>query len=151
MLKLLVGIFMFGSKKSDANRKSKSNSLTYLGKGSELQGTLLVEGNLRVDGRIQGTVEVEGDIEVSVDGSIQGPEVRGENLNVHGSITANIIAEGKLTLTRTARLEGDIVANALDIAAGAFYVGHIVTRDAKSLPSSPNTPRLTGSKNQLLG
>ena len=146
-----MGIFMFGANKLDANRKTKSNSLTYLGKGSELQGTLLVQGNLRVDGRIQGTVEVDGDIEVSVDGSIQGPEVRGINLNVHGSITGNIVADGKLALTRSARLEGDIVANALDIAAGAFYVGHIVTRDAKSLPSSPNTPRLTGSKNQLLG
>ena len=84
---------------------------------------------------------------MSVDGSIQGPEVRGINLNVHGSITGNIVADGKLALTRSARLEGDIVANAVDIAAGAFYVGHIVTRDTKSLPSSPNTPRLTGSKN----
>jgi len=55
---------------------------------------------------------------VSVDGAIQGPKVRGANLNVYGSITANLVAEGKLAITHTARLEGDIVANALDIAAG---------------------------------
>lgn len=141
-----MGFFMFGGNKKETNRKPKSNSVTYLGKGSEIQGTLYAVGTLRVDGKVMGTVEVDGDIEVSVSGVIQGTEVRGCNLIVHGSITANIVADGKLTLSSTARLEGDIVANALDIAAGAFYVGHIVTRDVKSLPSGSNTPRLTPSE-----
>jgi len=138
--------FVFGTKKTETNRKPKSNSVTYLGRGCEIQGTLYAVGTLRVDGKVIGTVEVDGDIEVSPTGSIQGAEVRGCNLTVHGSITANIVADGKLALTQTARLEGDVVANSLDIAAGAFYVGHIVTRDVKSLPLGSNTPRLSPSE-----
>ncbi len=125
--------------------RQKTYTVTYLGSGSELQGTLQVKGNLRIDGRIQGTVEAAGDIEVSSDGAIEGPEVRGVNITVHGAIKANIVAEGKLTLSRTARLEGDIVASALDIAAGAFYVGHIVTREVQALPGTPDAPRLVAS------
>jgi cytoskeletal protein CcmA (bactofilin family) len=57
-------------------------------------------------------------------------------------IKARVVAEGRLTLSRTARLEGDVSANSLDIEAGAFYVGHISTSDTKSLPVTNPYPEL---------
>ncbi|TAD79166.1 MAG: polymer-forming cytoskeletal protein [Oscillatoriales cyanobacterium] len=129
---------MFGrSKKTVA-------SITYLAEGSDFQGNLRVQGGLRVDGLVRGTVEVNGDLEVSASGGIEGPEVKAGNIIVHGSIKASIVAEGSLTLTRTSRLEGDVVASALNIEAGAFYVGHIVTKDANLLPVAPPMPKLVG-------
>ena len=38
-----------------------------------------------------------------------------------------MFAEGKLTLSRTARLEGDVVAGALENEAGAYYSGASIT------------------------
>jgi cytoskeletal protein CcmA (bactofilin family) len=115
-------------------RRKQTNSLTYLSATSEFQGNLNVEGSLRVEGVIHGNVEVRGDIEVSQTGLIEGPELRAHNIIVYGVIKARIVAEGRLSLSRTARLEGDVTANSLDIEAGAFYVGHIATADVKSLP-----------------
>ncbi|MDX2241822.1 MAG: polymer-forming cytoskeletal protein [Leptolyngbyaceae cyanobacterium bins.302] len=130
--------------------KSKPvGSLTYLAANSEFHGNMHVEGNLRVDGVVHGTVEVRGDMEISANGLVEGPEVRARNLLVHGVIKARVVAEGRLTLSRTARLEGDVVANALDIEAGAFYVGYIEAGDAKVLPGVPPRAELMASRDEL--
>ncbi|WAL62741.1 bactofilin family protein [Thermocoleostomius sinensis] len=124
-------------------------SLTYLSATSEFRGDMNVEGNLRVDGIVHGNVDVRGDVEISQSGLIEGLELRANNIIVHGVIKARVIAEGRLTLSRTARLEGDVTAKSLDIEAGAFYVGHIATTDVKALPVSPTTyPELMGRDEQ---
>lgn len=121
-------------------RKRSSSSLTYLSATSEFRGDLNVEGNLRIDGIVHGNVDVRGDVEISESGLVEGAELRANHIIVHGVIKARVIAEGRLTLSRTARLEGDVTAKSLDIEAGAFYMGHIATTDVKALPVSATSP-----------
>jgi cytoskeletal protein CcmA (bactofilin family) len=122
--------------------------LTYISEKSEFQGDLHVEGNLRVDGIIHGNVEVRGDLEVSQTGLIEGPELRAVNLIVHGVVKARVVAEGRLTLSRSARLEGDVNATSLDIEAGSYYVGYITTTDTKALPGTGKLPELISHHNE---
>lgn len=118
---------------------------TYIAPNSEFQGTMHVEGDLLVDGVVHGTVEVRGDVVISESGLVEGPELRGRNLVVHGVLKARVMLEGTLTLSRTARLEGDVNANALSIEAGAFYMGYIETGDVKALPGTRPRPELAGT------
>lgn len=118
---------------------------TYIAPNSEFQGNMHIEGDLLVDGIIHGTVEVRGDIVISETGLIEGAELRGRNLTLHGVLKARVVLEGTLTLSRTARLEGDVNANALSIEAGAFYMGYIETGDVKALPGGRSRPELAGS------
>ncbi|WP_088892828.1 bactofilin family protein [Leptolyngbya ohadii] len=133
-------------------KRSQTPALTYISATTEIQGTLHVEGNLRVDGIIHGTVEVRGDMEISQSGLVEGPELRANNIVVQGVVKSRVVAEGRLTLTRTARLEGDVTAHSLDIEAGAHYLGHIATNDndidndMKSLPLAPSYPELVGQE-----
>jgi cytoskeletal protein CcmA (bactofilin family) len=119
--------------------------LTYLSQKTEFEGVLHAEGMLRIDGIVHGTVEVQGDMEISSTGLVEGPEVKARNLVVHGVLKARVIADGKLTLSRTARLEGDVVVGALEIEPGAYYTGYIETRDSKTLPPSKEIPELYGT------
>jgi len=119
--------------------------VTYLSKASEFQGILHAEGILRIDGIVHGTVEVQGDLEIFETGLVEGPEVRAHNLIVHGVLKARVFAEGKLTLSRTARLEGDVVAGSLEIEVGAVYTGYIETQGTKNLPPSRELPELYGT------
>ncbi len=123
----------------------QSSLFTCLSKTSEISGSLHAEGFLHVDGVIHGTVEVQGDIEISETGLIEGPEVRGRNIILRGVIKARVVAEQKLVLSRTARLEGDVIAGALEIEEGALYTGYIQTGDAKELPSAQEFPELPAS------
>lgn len=99
-----------------------------------------------MDGIVHGTIEVRGDMEISASGLVEGPEVRARNLIVHGVLKARVLVEGKLTLSRTARLEGDVNANSLSVEPGAFYVGYIETGDVKALPGGRNRPELASSE-----
>ncbi|MCU0567554.1 MAG: polymer-forming cytoskeletal protein [Oculatellaceae cyanobacterium Prado106] len=132
-------------------QKATPSALTYLSPTTELQGNLNVEGNLRVDGIIHGNVLVQGDLELSQSGLIEGAELKGHNIIVHGLVKARITATGRLTLSKTARLEGDVTAQSLDIEAGAFYTGHISTAEdeVRSLPLSGKYPELVGREEGL--
>ncbi|MEO0532314.1 MAG: polymer-forming cytoskeletal protein [Cyanobacteria bacterium P01_A01_bin.123] len=142
---------MFGRRQ----QRYSAGSLTYVGAGSQFQGDLKVDGNLRVDGTIYGDVWVTGDLEIAADGKVEGLELQANNIVVHGKAKARIAAAGKLSLSRTAQIEGDVTANALDIEAGAFYVGHITTTDSQQLTGSPpplslaGTPESSASSNRL--
>ncbi|HIK44712.1 MAG TPA: polymer-forming cytoskeletal protein [Leptolyngbyaceae cyanobacterium M65_K2018_010] len=126
-------------------RRKPAPLLTYLSQKTEIEGVIHAEGVLRVDGIVHGTVEVKGDLEISASGLVEGPEVKAHNIVVQGVLKARVFAEGKLTLSRTARLEGDVVAGALEIESGAYYTGYIETRDARSLPPAREVPELYGS------
>jgi cytoskeletal protein CcmA (bactofilin family) len=131
-------------------KRKSSASLTYLSEKSEFQGDIHVEGNLRVDGIVHGNVEVIGDVEISQTGLIEGPELRANNIIVHGVVKARIIAEGRLSLSRTSRLEGDVNAHSLDIEAGAYYVGYISTSESKTLPGTGKLPELMSHERESL-
>ena len=126
-------------------RRKSAPLLTYLSQKTEFEGILHAEGMLRVDGVVHGTVEVQGDLEISSSGLVEGPEIKAHNIVVHGVLKARVIAKGKLTLSRTARLEGDVVAGSLEIESGAYYTGFIETRDAKTLPPPRELPELYGT------
>ncbi|MEM9505476.1 MAG: polymer-forming cytoskeletal protein [Cyanobacteria bacterium P01_E01_bin.43] len=126
-------------------RRKSAPLLTYLSQKTEFEGILHAEGMLRVDGIVHGTVDIQGDLEISSTGLVEGPEVQAHNIVVHGVLKARVVAKGKLTLSRTARLEGDVVAGSLEIETGAYYTGFIETRDAKTLPPSRDIPELYGT------
>ncbi|NMF85973.1 polymer-forming cytoskeletal protein [Nodosilinea sp. P-1105] len=126
-------------------RRKPAPLLTYISQKTEFEGIIHAEGMLRVDGIIHGTLDIQGDLEISASGLVEGPEVRAHNIVVQGVLKARVFAAGKLTLSRTARLEGDVVAGALEIEPGAYYTGYIETRDAKSLPPVAEMPELYGT------
>ena len=128
--------------------KSGSNTMNYLAKGTEVRGSIRSEGSLRVDGSVYGNVDVLGDLEIASTGRIEGEEVRANNLISQGIIKAQIQATAKVTLTATAKVEGDVVASAIDIAAGAAFIGHLVTKDNKVLTGLSKQPQLAGTPKQ---
>jgi cytoskeletal protein CcmA (bactofilin family) len=111
--------------------------LTYLGETTELEGELHLEGLLRIDGIVHGVVDVQGDIEITAMGLVEGPEVRAHNLIVHGVLKSPVYVTGKLILSRTAQLEGDVVAGAVEIEPGAYYSGYIEIRDQEGWSAAP--------------
>jgi cytoskeletal protein CcmA (bactofilin family) len=129
--------------------RKTGSSLTYINSTTEIQGNLNVEGNLRVDGSVYGLVHVKGDMELAQTGLIEGAELKARNLMIHGTVKARIVAEGRLTLGKTARLEGDVKAHSLEIEPGATYVGYIDTA-LENLLVLPLAPRpLTESEDTV--
>jgi cytoskeletal protein CcmA (bactofilin family) len=122
--------------------------LTYLGQRTEFEGLLNAEGIVRIDGILHGVINVAGRLEISRTGLIESEAVNAHNMVVQGVVKATkITVKDKLTLTRTARIEGDIVAGSIEIESGAYYTGYIQTHetDSTSLPHSRPVAELYGS------
>ena len=104
---------------------------------------------LSADLRVAGDVTSKGDITIegAVDGNIEcrcltlagEPEVKGsataETVLLSGAFTGDIRAR-KVILTRTAKLDGDIFSDSLEIQPGASFQGEVHRLKAESAPKN---------------
>jgi cytoskeletal protein CcmA (bactofilin family) len=111
---------------------SHNQAMTFISQGSEITGDIHAGGNLRVDGTIRGKVRVDGDLEVSAGGRIEGESVSARNIVIHGAVKATLTAEGHLRIHSKGEVQGDVTAQALDIEAGARFVGYSHTGKASA-------------------
>jgi cytoskeletal protein CcmA (bactofilin family) len=118
--------------KEEKKVESQNMAMTFISKGSEITGDIHASGNLRVDGTIRGNVRADGDIEVSASGVIEGKNVSARNIVIHGLVKATLTAEAQLRIHSQGEVQGDVTAQALDIEAGARFVGHSNTGKASA-------------------
>ncbi len=90
--------------------------------GTEIEGSIVSDSNIRIDGSVKGTITVKGRLVVGATGKIQG-EITCENADIEGSVMGNIQINGLLSLKSTARLECDIATKKLAIEPGAVFSG----------------------------
>jgi cytoskeletal protein CcmA (bactofilin family) len=110
----------------------KKRVLTYLGPETEVLGDLKAKGQVRVDGLLRGSVWVEGELEVGRTGRVEGERVEAQAIQVHGEVRADLVAE-RVFLAKTARLTGNVRAQALEVEAGAVFVGQSVAGETRAL------------------
>jgi len=106
--------------------------LTYLGPETEVLGDLKAKGQVRLDGLVRGSILVEGELEVGRTGRVEGERIEAKAVQVHGEVKADLVAE-KVFLAKTARLTGNIRAQALEVEAGAVFVGQSVAGETRAL------------------
>lgn len=100
---------------------------TVVGRGIAIRGSIQGEGSLRVDGQVEGEIHVNGDVYVG-EGATVHARIRARHITIAGVVRGNVEAEGRLELTRSGRLYGDLRARVLAIAEGGLFEGrsHVV-------------------------
>jgi cytoskeletal protein CcmA (bactofilin family) len=112
---------------------------TVIGRGASLNGSFTGTGTLRVDGRVEGQVVHRGDIVVGEAGLVEA-NIQARNITVAGEIRGSVEAEGKLELTATGKLTGDVKVGALIINEGAFFHGSCAMKGVESTGKAPRKP-----------
>ena len=107
----------------NASPVSSGANYTYLEAGTSIKGDLDSKGSVRLDGKLEGNMKIVGNLEVSSGASVTGDHLEVDNLILHGEVRANVTAKGKITITKSGRLFGDVKASALDIETGAVFSG----------------------------
>lgn len=109
---------MFGNGKND-NEKVE----TILGAGTKIDGNINSKGSLRVEGTVVGEIKVEGDLFLGEDAKIK-TKVEARNVIVAGEIEGNVIANNKLEILPTGKVNGDIQMKIIKIEEGAKFEGN---------------------------
>ena len=100
------------------------------------QGTLSVQGSLRVDGTLEGSVDNARHVVVGTDGKIVG-DVSAQVVVCGGTIQGNVCAD-MLEILAKASIEGDIRAKKMMVEEGGRISGQctIGETDAQDTPAT---------------
>jgi len=107
---------------------------TALGAGSELEGKLHSDGNVRLDGRFIGSLDITENVLIGETATIEA-DVTAQNITIAGTVKGNVTGK-KIHLLATARIEGDITAEALITEDGATIEGRVSMGNAAN--TTPN-------------
>ena len=96
---------------------------TILGPGSEFEGKLTFEGEVRIDGKFSGQIATKDKLVVGERAKVMA-EISAGTAVVNGTVEGNIKASSVVELSATARVKGSIEAPSLQMARGAVFDGN---------------------------
>ncbi len=98
---------------------------TTLGADAVFKGQLHFEKGVKLLGKFEGEISSEGQLLVAEGATLTG-DVKAGSVRVDGQIKGNLNAATKVQLSASARLEGDVQTQRLEVAEGAVLVGRCV-------------------------
>jgi len=96
--------------------------MTVVGRGTQLEGTLLSAESIRIDGEARGTIAARGDVILSSHSHVEA-DIRAENVVMGGELRGNIRARTRTELAAGGRLVGKIRSKLLVVREGAQFSG----------------------------
>jgi len=109
---------------------------TLLGKGSEFEGKLTFEGQVRIDGKFSGQIFTK-DILVVGEGAHVLAEVNAGTVIVNGMVEGNVRATQLVELHAPGRVKGNIETPALTMDRGVIFEGSCKMENLGKMPPPP--------------
>jgi cytoskeletal protein CcmA (bactofilin family) len=93
-----------------------------------LEPTAIIKGKIRaascsVRGKVSGDVESQQDLTIGETGTVNADAIAGKEMVIAGEINGNVKCGGRLRLTPTGRLTGNIRARTIVLEEGAVFNG----------------------------
>ena len=102
-----------------------------LGPRDVLNGSLTIEGDLHIEGTAEGEITASGDVDVEASATVRA-RVDGRNVTVRGNVTGNVVAHGRLTVSGSGVVLGDVRASRLRVDDGGTVNGSITMGASES-------------------
>lgn len=112
---------------------------TLLGKGSEFEGKLTFEGQVRIDGKFSGQIFTK-DALVIGDGARVQAEITAGTVIIHGTVEGNVKATQLIELKQPGRVKGTLEAPALSIDRGVMFEGTCKMENLTAGGGKPPSP-----------
>lgn len=123
---------MITSAKKNPEQAQASNRILI---GTEIEGDLRSNGDIRIDGVVKGNINVAGKLVIGEKGKVEG-EVVCANATVSGLLKGKAQVKELLTMTQSAVVKGDVITSKLAVEPGAELSGTCsmgsVVREMKS-------------------
>lgn len=117
-------------------QKDQPDVETFIGSSVKVEGDFVSKGNVTVEGMVCGTLKTEKDLKVGAAAKISA-SVFATNAYVAGEVKGNMKVSGKLELTDTSKIYGDVEAKTIVMAAGAVLNGKCTMSHDTVLPLPP--------------
>lgn len=125
--------------KRDEDIHAGDREVTVVGKGTEFEGKLTFEGEVRVAGRFNGEIFSKDRLQVDPGAKVQA-EITVGTMVVYGEVVGNIRASQVVELKANARVRGNIETPALVIEKGVIFEGSCKMENLKTATVTPIKP-----------
>jgi cytoskeletal protein CcmA (bactofilin family) len=95
---------------------------TVIGVGTNIRGTMMATGTLRIEGEFEGDILNCDRLEIGEHG-IMRSDIEVKSATIQGRVIGNIRALGVIEIKTGSRVEGDVTATNVIIEPGAFFTG----------------------------
>ena len=113
------------------NRGSPESVISIIGPGMKVVGNCETDGTIRIEGTVEGSVLAGKAVVVGKDGVVSG-DITTQDAVVSGTVIGTLVAESRLELQATCRIEGDIRARRMQLEEGAILNGTVHMGDVRS-------------------
>ncbi|CAM4475675.1 bactofilin family protein [Paenibacillus tarimensis] len=115
----------------DHSSKRLSVTDTLIGQGTVAEGKISCEAGLRVEGEYRGDITCKGDVIIGECG-VARSNIEARDVTIAGKVYGDIQTTGRLTITSSGQLHGNVAAKALIILDGAVLNGSCRMNDKQS-------------------
>ena len=112
---------MFNSTKK-TNLFDSGNNNSLFGKGTNINGNISGDGDIRIDGILKGNINILGKLIVGESAIIKG-DVKAERAEVFGKITGKISVKVVFSIKATGSVEGDLFVGQLEVEKSGLFRG----------------------------
>jgi cytoskeletal protein CcmA (bactofilin family) len=103
-------------------KESLGPEMTVVGRGAQLEGTLVSTESIRIDGQAKGKIAARVDVILSSDSHVEA-DIQAENVVAGGTLKGSITARTMTEVAEGGRVEGTIRSKALVVSEGALFSG----------------------------
>jgi cytoskeletal protein CcmA (bactofilin family) len=115
---------------------------TVIGADAKFKGELSFDKGVRIEGAFDGHITSKGILHVA-EGAKVTANIEASSVKVEGECKGNLVVSEKLHLLATAKMEGDLRTNRLEINDGAIFVGNVVVGQ-QAASQAPRRPAPSG-------
>ena len=101
---------------------NQTNSQTIIAEDVQIDGDIILSGNITIYGEVRGTVSTDGAIHLAKNGKIFG-DVKSSSIQMNGYIEGDMFIDGTAELLSNCELVGNLQYRVLNIQDGAQFSG----------------------------
>jgi cytoskeletal protein CcmA (bactofilin family) len=117
-----------------------SSKVALIGQGISIAGDVTADSNLKIEGRIEGrSVQSSHDIEVSESGTVTA-SIIAKVVKIAGEVTGDVGGSEKVIISRSGKVQGNVVAPRVQLEDGALFRGSIDMNPAESAAAKKPAP-----------
>lgn len=116
-----------------------------IGEKTRSEGKMMSETSLRIEGKVQGEIECIEDVTIGEHGAVDA-DILGRDIIIAGKVSGDVTAKGKVVITATGALYGNIHAKVFVIEEGAVFNGNSLMSAPASTPAKESSMETVGPR-----
>jgi cytoskeletal protein CcmA (bactofilin family) len=117
---------------------------TLIGASTICEGKIMSEASIRIEGQLHGDLECAGDVTIG-EQAVVNSSIIARDIIIAGKVKGNVQSRGKLTVTHTGALIGNIDVRSFIIQEGGVFLGTSSMNQPVQAEERPN-PKVVDAK-----